>query len=87
MTIRFRTARRLALVIRLLATLSATLLATPIIILLLVLWLFPGLDFSVSDIFCGLRRFFIGLYSGHGLRPITLREVSAGTVKSTKPRP
>jgi hypothetical protein len=75
----FQVLRRRVKAIRVLAALSAV-AGTPVFTLLaLLLWLVPfvgGFGISVSEIFCGLRRFFFRLYSGHVLRPFTLRSVS-----------
>jgi hypothetical protein len=63
---------------------SALIAAVPVpfvVIVLLILGAWWGLDFTVSGIFGSFYRFFVRLFSGHALRPITLYSTSAPTAK------
>jgi hypothetical protein len=77
----FQVLRRRARVIRILAAV-ATLISTPIVLLLFaMLFLGSGApDASSREIlrgtWCAIFRFFVRLFSGHALRPFTLRSVS-----------
>jgi hypothetical protein len=53
-----------------------------VVIVLLILSACWGLDFTVSGIFGSFYRFFVRLFSGHTLRPITLYATSAPTTKA-----
>jgi hypothetical protein len=55
-----------------------------VVIVLLILGAWPGLDFTVSGIFGAFYRFFVRLFSGHSLRPITLYATSAPGPKSQR---
>ena len=79
MKISFTAARRLRVAIHVMAAVIASLLTIPLTILLVVLWFFPGFDFSVSEIFGSLHRSLIRLFSGHVLRPLTLYATSSST--------
>ena len=79
----FRSSRRRAKIIRVLAGFSAAVLTAPLAILLFLLWFVPTVDLGVPDVFRWLRRFFVRLYSGHVLRPITLYAVSPARSKKT----
>ncbi len=74
-------ARRFHIAIRIAAGVIASLLTIPLAVFLLLFWFFPGFDFSVSDIFGAIYRFFVRLFCGHALRPLTLHTISspAGT--------
>jgi len=69
--------------IRLIAGIIAAVLTPPLIFVLLLLWMFPGWDFSISDIFSGLHRFFVRLFSGHALRPFTLYATSPSPARKS----
>jgi hypothetical protein len=62
-------ARRIVFVVHAFSAVLALVL-TPIIVIVMFLILWDTA--SPSDIFCGLRRFFIRILSGHALRPFTL---------------
>ena len=81
MKVSFCAARRFHIAIRIAAGVIASLLTIPLAVFLLLLWFFPGFDFSVSDIFGAIYRFFVRLFCGHALRPLTLHTISspAGT--------
>ena len=76
---RFKVVRRRARVIHVVAT-TLALAITPIITLVLAAWwvvpIVGGPDFNVAGIFWSFRRFFVRFFSGHALRPFTLRSVS-----------
>ncbi len=77
MKVSFCVARRFHIAIRIAAGVIASLLTIPLAVFLLLLWFFPGFDFSVSDIFGAIYRFFVRLFCGHALRPLTLHTISS----------
>ena len=81
MKVSFCVARRFHIAIRIAAGVIARLLTIPLAVFLLLLWFFSGFDFSVSDIFGVIYRFFVRLFCDHALRPLTLHTISspAGT--------
>jgi hypothetical protein len=81
MKISFTVARRINIGIRVIAAPVAVVLVPFVVIVLLILGAWWGLDFTVSGIFGSLYRFFVRLFSGHALRPITLYATSAPTAK------
>jgi hypothetical protein len=81
MKVSFTTARRINIGIRVIAAVIAAVPVPFVIIALLILGAWCGLDFTVSGIFGSFYRFFVGLFSGHALRPITLYSTSAPTAK------
>ena len=74
MKVSFCAARRFHIAIRIAAGVIASLLTILLAVFLLLLWFFPGFDFSVSDIFGAIYRFFVRLFCGHALRPLTLHQ-------------
>ena len=82
MKISFTAARRLSMGIRVIAGLLAAVPVPFVIVFLLILGAWPGLDFTVSGIFGSFYRFFVRLLSGHALRPITLYSTTAPTAKA-----
>jgi len=82
MKVSFTSARRLNLGIRVIAAIIAAVPVPFVVFVLLILGFWWGLDFTVSGIFYSFYRFFIRLFSGHTLRPITLYATSARTRKS-----
>ncbi len=72
MTLRYRSARRLTVVLQIIASLIALVLTVPSFILI-VLFHTPSRDLIPSDIFHGLRRFFFRIFCGPKLRPFILR--------------
>ena len=81
MKLRFATARRINLGIRVIAAMIAAVPVPFVVFVLLILGAWWGLDFTVSGIFGSFYRFFVRLFSGHALRPITLYATSAPTEK------
>lgn len=76
MTLRYRSARRLTVVLQIIASLIALVLTLPSFILI-VLFHTPSRDLIPSDTFHAFRRFF---FAGHTLRPFILRSsLPAGT--------
>jgi hypothetical protein len=73
MTLRYRSARRLTVVLQIIASLIALVLTIPCIIILIFLLWTPSRDFVPSDVFHAFRRFFFRIFSGHTLRPFILR--------------
>ena len=72
MKVSFTAARRINMGIRVIAALIAAVPVPFVIIVLLI---------TVSGIFGSFYRFFVRLFSGHALRPITLYATSAPTEK------
>ena len=81
MKLSFTAARRVNMGIRVIAALVAAVPVPFVVIVLLILGAWWGLDFTVSGIFGSFYRFFVRLFSGHALRPITLYATSAPTEK------
>ena len=81
MKISFTAARRMNTGIRLAAAVIAIVPVPFVVAVLLILGLWWGLDFTISGIFGSFYRFFVRLFSGHSLRPITLYATSASTSK------
>jgi hypothetical protein len=81
MKVSFTAARRISMGIRVIAALSAAVPVPFVVIVLLILGAWWGLDFTVSGIFSRFYQFFVRLFSGHALRPITLYATSAPTAK------
>ena len=71
--LRFRSARRMALLLQMVASGLALLLVIPSLIVMFLLWYVPTRDFVVSDIFHAWRRLFYSIFAGRTLRPFTLR--------------
>jgi hypothetical protein len=84
MKVSFTVARRLNTAIRLAAGTIALVLTPFVVFVLLILWMFPGRDFTTSGISGSIYRFFVRLLSGHALRPITLYATSASTAKARR---
>jgi len=82
MMVSFITARRINLAIRGVAAVIAALPIPFVVVVLLILGFWWGVDFTVSGIFGSFQRFFVRLFSGHTLRPITLYATSAPTPKA-----
>jgi hypothetical protein len=81
MKVGFTAARRINIGIRVIAALIAAVLVPFVVIVLLILGFWWGLNFTVSGIFGSFYQFFVRLSSGHALRPITLYATSAPTAK------
>jgi hypothetical protein len=69
----FRWARRVFIVLQIIASVLAFVLAIPWKVILFAFFFIPGPDYSPSDTFHTLRRFFFRTFAGRLLRPITLR--------------
>jgi hypothetical protein len=82
MKVSFAVARRINAGIRLVAAVIAILPVPFVVVVLLILGFWWGVDFTVSGIFGSLHGFFVRLFSGHSLRPITLYATSASTSKA-----
>ena len=82
MKVSFTTARRINLAIRGVAAVIAAVPVPFVVVVLLILGFWWGVDFTVSGIFGSFQRFFVRLFSGHTLRPITLYATSAPTPKA-----
>lgn len=76
MKLRFRSARRLLVFLQVIASL----VTIPWVIMLFVLFFTPARDWTPSDTFHSLRRFFFRILAGRTLRPLILRtSLPAGT--------
>ena len=73
MKLSFSWARRAFIGLQIVGSLLALLLLLPVMLVLLALWCFPGVDYPTSELFQSLRRFFFRLFAGRALRPFTLR--------------
>jgi len=69
----FRWAHRVFIVLQVIASICALILAIPCTVILFSFLFLPGPDYRPSDTFHGLRRFFFRIFAGRTLRPITLR--------------
>jgi hypothetical protein len=73
MKLAFRWARRLFIVLQVFASILALLVLLPVMVGLMFVYCFPGVDYSPSELFHSLRRFSFRLFAGRTLRPFTLR--------------
>ena len=73
MKLPFRWAHRVFIVLQIIASTLALVVAVPCMIISLALFAVPGRDYAPSDMFHGLRQFFFRLFAGRALRPFTLR--------------
>ena len=81
MKVSFTAARRINLGIRIIAAVIAAMPVPFVVFVLFLLGAWWGLDFTISGIFDSFYRFFVRLFSGHALRPITLYATSAPRAK------
>jgi fatty acid desaturase len=82
MKVSFAAARRINLAIRVVAAIIAAIPVPFVLVVLLILGFWWGVDFTVFGVFEAFYRFFVRLFSGHTLRPITLYATSAPTPKA-----
>jgi hypothetical protein len=80
MKVSFTAARGINICIRVIAALMAAVLVPFVVIVLLILG-FWWLNFTVSGVFGSFYQFFVRLFCGHALRPITLYATSAPRAK------
>ena len=73
MKFRVRTARVIFIVLQVVASAVSLIVIIPWMIALFALWVVPGWDYTPSELFHSLRRFFFRVFAGRTLRPFTLR--------------